>query len=138
MRLSIPVAVGVAALALSSLAPRAAAPAAPPDEPSRRGQFMRQKLEYSKGLLEGLALEDYGLVETNARALRRLSEADLWEITGMPNVEQYLGYTVEFRRVCDEIAAKGRARNIDGATLAYVQLTMSCVNCHKYARAVAR
>jgi cytochrome c556 len=134
----LPVAVGIAALALVSVALRATAPAAPPAQESRRSQFMRQKLEYSKGLLEGLSLENYGLVETNARALRKLSEADMWDVMGMPNVEQYLGYTVEFRRICDDLNAKARARNIDGATLAYVQLTMNCVNCHKYARSVSR
>jgi hypothetical protein len=27
-------------------------------------------------------------------------------------------------------------KNLDGAALAYVQLTMSCVNCHKYVREI--
>jgi hypothetical protein len=42
--------------------------------------------------------------------------------------------TNEFQRLCDELAEKSRAKNIDGATLAYLRLTMNCVNCHKYVR----
>ncbi len=63
-------------------------------EPKRtRSEFMRQKLEFSKNVLEGLSLEQYGTIEKNARN-----------------------------------------RNIDGATLAYLKLTMNCVQCHKYVR----
>ncbi len=31
-----------------------------------------------------------------------------------------------------------REKNLDGATLAYVQLTLSCVNCHKVVRDVSK
>ena len=30
--------------------------------------------------------------------------------------------------------AKAKAKNLDGATLAYVRLTMNCIECHKYVR----
>ena len=29
-----------------------------------------------------------------------------------------------------------RKKNLDGAVLAYVDLTMKCINCHKYVRGV--
>jgi hypothetical protein len=108
----------------------------PPTE--KRREFMRKKLEYSKGLIEGLTLENYDLIARNARALRTLSQAAEWEVPTIPNVEQYLPYTTEFQRLCDDLIKKARERNIDGATLAYVQLTMNCVNCHKYVRQVDR
>lgn len=103
-------------------------------QPGKRSQFMRLKLEYSKRVLEGLALEDYGLIGDNARRLKRLSEAAEWEDPMIPNVHEYLPYTTEFQRLTDELSKSAKEKNIDGATLAYVQLTMSCVKCHKYVR----
>ncbi|GIW88956.1 MAG: hypothetical protein KatS3mg108_3280 [Isosphaeraceae bacterium] len=99
-----------------------------------RGEFMRQKLEFAKNVLEGLTVENFDLVEKNARSLKRLSMAAEWEVPEIPHVEEYLPRTAEFQRLCDQIVAAARARNLDGATLGYVGLTTSCVNCHKYVR----
>ncbi len=103
-----------------------------------RSEFMRAKLEYSKGLIEGLTLEDYPLISKNARALKALSVAAEWEVPMIPNVEQYLPYTNEFQGLCDELVANAKERDIDGATLVYVRLTLNCVNCHKYVRDTIR
>ncbi len=99
-----------------------------------RAQFMRQKLDFGKNVLEGLALENYDLIEKNARSLKRMSMGAEWEVPGIPNVEEYLPYTAEFQRLCDEIVKAAKNRNIDGATLGYVRLTTNCVNCHKFVR----
>ena len=34
----------------------------------------------------------------------------------------------------EQLIAEANANDLDGATLAYVQLTLSCVNCHKLVR----
>ncbi len=106
------------------------------DEPKvhSRSEFMRQKLEFSKKVLEGLTLEDYESIGKNARALKRLSQAAEWEVPTIPNANEYLAFTTEFQRATDELIQKAKDKNIDGATLAYVRLTMNCVNCHKYVR----
>jgi hypothetical protein len=103
-----------------------------------RAEFMRMKLEYSKKALEGLTLENYDSIARNARALRLLSQAAEWEVPTIPNATDYVVYTREFQLLTDEMANKARDKNIDGATLAYLRLTMNCVNCHKYVREVAR
>jgi hypothetical protein len=103
-------------------------------EPRSRAEFMRMKLEFSKKVLEGLTLEDYPGITKSARALKRLSEAAEWEVPTIPNATEYVAFTGEFQRVADELAQKAKDRNIDGATLAYLRLTMNCVNCHKYVR----
>jgi hypothetical protein len=94
-------------------------------------QYMRQKLEHAQYALEGLALEDFKLIEKNATAMRKLSEDARWRIT--PNLD-YLRRSAEFQDLAAELAAKAKARNLEGATLAYVQLTINCVNCHKLVR----
>jgi hypothetical protein len=103
-------------------------------KPHSRAEFMRMKLEYSKKVLEGLTLEDYPAISKNAKALKRLSEAAEWEVPTIPNATDYVVFTTEFQRLTDEMDRKAKDQNIDGATLAYLRLTMNCVNCHKYVR----
>ena len=125
-------------LAGLSLAAALAATKAGQDEPRSRGEFMRQKLVFSKNLLEGLSLEDYRMTVKNAKALRRLSEAAEWEVPTIPNATDYVVFTREFQQLTDEMARKAKEKNIDGATLAYLRLTLNCVNCHKYVRELSR
>jgi hypothetical protein len=93
--------------------------------------FMRPKLEHSKAVLEGLSLENFELIDKNARALKDLSESAEWKVS--PNIT-YLRYSIEVQRLADELIEQASRKNVDGATLAYLQLTMTCVNCHKYVR----
>ncbi len=97
-------------------------------------EFMRQKLEFSKDVLEGLSLEQYATIERSAKALKKLSEAAEWEVPTIPNATDYVAQTTEFQRSCDDLLKQAKARNIDGATLAYLKLTMTCVQCHKFVR----
>jgi hypothetical protein len=123
-------------LGLVGLALSAAALAAQEgvQRPRSRAEFMRMKLDYSKKVLEGLTLEDYETISKSAKALKRLSEAAEWEVPTIPNANEYIVFTSEFQRLTDEMGRKAKDKNIDGATLAYLRLTMNCVNCHKYVR----
>jgi hypothetical protein len=123
-------------LTLAGLAFSAAFLAAQGQEqrPRTRAEFMRMKLDFSKKVLEGLTLEDYEAISKSAKALKRLSEAAEWEVPTIPNATDYVVFTTEFQRLADEMAQKAKDKNIDGATLAYLRLTMNCVNCHKYVR----
>jgi hypothetical protein len=103
-----------------------------------RSEFMRQKLEFSKSVLEGLSLEQYAMIEKNARSLKLLSQAAEWEVPTIPNATDYVAMTTEFQRYADELVKNARHQNIDGATLAYLKLTMNCVQCHKYVRFASR
>jgi hypothetical protein len=134
-----PLALGAAGLALA-IAIGVAVPAAQDGAQKRgsRAEFMRMKLEYSKKVLEGLTLEDYEGISKNARALKRLSQAAEWEVPTIPNAGDYVIFTSEFQRLADEMDRKAKDKNIDGATLAYLRLTMNCVNCHRYVRHFAK
>src|SRR5690606_22941614 len=93
--------------------------------------FMQAKLDHSKDILEGITTANFDQVAQGARALRTLTENELWRVS--PNIT-YVRYTEEFVRLTDALEADGRAENIDGATLNYVNLTINCVNCHKFVR----
>ncbi len=106
--------------------------------PRSRAESMRMKLEHSNKILEGLTLEDYPTIVKSAQDLKKLSEAAEWEVPTIPNAGEYVAFTSEFQRLTDELAKKAKEKNIDGGTLAYLRLTMNCVNCHKYVRSVIK
>jgi hypothetical protein len=64
--------------------------------------------------------------------MRELSEDARWQVS--PNVN-YLRLSAEFQDLAGELATTAKDKNLDGATLAYVKLTMNCVKCHKLVRA---
>jgi hypothetical protein len=94
-------------------------------------QFMHRKLEHSQKVLEGIVLEDFDLIEKNARTLSLLSQAAEWQI--LPSAD-YKKHSEQFRRTAESLGKAAREKNIDGSALAYVQLTLNCVECHKYVR----
>jgi len=109
-----------------------------PAEKRTRAEFMRQKLNFSKDVLEGLALERFDTIEKSGKALKRLSEAAEWEVATIPNFTDYVALTTEFQRHADELVKQAKKKNIDGATLAYLKITMSCVQCHKFVREIGK
>lgn len=94
-------------------------------------EFMRRKLEHSQAVLEGIALEKFANIERHAQTLSLLSQAAEWQILASA---EYKRHSEEFRRTAELLAEHARRKNIDGAALAYVQLTLNCVNCHKEVR----
>jgi hypothetical protein len=95
------------------------------------GPLMQLKLEKSKQLLEGLALEDFNQVNKSARAIRLLSLEGGWNVL---QTEEYASQSRDFRRTAELIADAAQAKDIGRATLGYVAMTVRCVECHTYMR----
>jgi hypothetical protein len=102
-------------------------------QPSNLGKIMTEKLDKSKLLLEGIALADFDKISRSADALIQLSKTADWFVYKTPRYEVHSN---EFRRAAETIVQKARDKNLDGVTLAYFDLTMSCVRCHQYVREV--
>jgi hypothetical protein len=96
-------------------------------------KLMQDKLKSSQQLLEGLALADFGKMEQNAERLLTISNTAEWFALNTP---EYKLYSNEFRRAAEKVVSKARAKNIDGAALGYMELTMTCVRCHQYVREI--
>ncbi|MBU6221813.1 MAG: hypothetical protein KGR24_03600 [Planctomycetes bacterium] len=105
----------------------------PGPKPDAVADFMRAKLGHSQHVLEGLALEDYDLIARGAQELALASQASSWQVL---QTEEYARQSAEFRRSCDTLRGAAKARNLDGAALAWMEVTMKCVQCHKYVRDV--
>jgi cytochrome c556 len=104
-----------------------------PEQPNDVGAFMRLKLDHSQEVLEGLSLEDFDQIAKNAQDISLLSQAASWQVLQTP---EYLEQSTEFRRTADALTRAAQEKNLDGAALAYVAMTMKCVSCHKYVRGV--
>ncbi len=108
----------------------------PPEETagdaSKSASFwMDQKLRLSKELLAGLAKGDFESLGKNAELMRGLNRVELF-IRREPE-----GYRDELRlfNMANEAMIRAATdENLEAATLAFNQLTISCVSCHKHLR----
>jgi len=102
---------------------------------SKRGratkEFMRDKLELSQRVLEGLATEDYNLIIAKSTKLSAMTQEADWRTFENPDFERF---SADFRRHVEAVRKAAENKNLDGATLAYVKMTMSCVECHRAVR----
>jgi cytochrome c556 len=93
--------------------------------------FMKAKLVHAEKVLEGLATEDFDLIVKHSQAISLLCQDELWSVV---KTVEYHERSKEFQRSVNAITEAARQKNLDAAALAYVNTTLSCVNCHKYVR----
>lgn len=102
---------------------------APEDE---RGNFwMNRKLKYTSNILQGMANGDFEAIARQAQAMRFLNK-----IEGFVR-QKPVGYRDQlkaFDMAVDGIEEMAQKENLDGVTLSFHQLTVSCVQCHKQLR----
>jgi len=94
-------------------------------------EFMREKLNHSQNILKALTEEDYFTITKDAKRLSAMTQEAPWQAFQNPD---YAQYSIAFRRHANTLAKAAGDKNIDAATLAYVRLTMSCIDCHKFVR----
>lgn len=101
------------------------------DKPaSPTAKIMEQKLELSQAILAAIVKEDFAGMSTKADALLELAKTQ-WIRNETP---EYRAQLKDFWLVLEGLKSAAEDKNADGATLAYVQMTLTCVRCHKYLR----
>jgi hypothetical protein len=93
--------------------------------------LMKRKLEDSQKVLEGLATNDFDKVAKHADDLIQVSKDVEWRVM---KTREYEMYSNDFRRNAETLVRMAKAKNTDGIALAYVDLTLNCVKCHKHVR----
>jgi hypothetical protein len=93
--------------------------------------WMKKKLDYSQNILAGIATADFDKVVESAEAMRLLSKVESFIRGRTPGYRTQLHL---FEESTDEIIRQAKKDNVEGAALAFTQLTVSCVNCHKQLR----
>jgi hypothetical protein len=96
-------------------------------------ELMRRKLEGAQKVLEGVAVKDFSLIAKHAEDLLAISKEAEWKVLKTPSYEIYSN---DFRRNAEALIANARNKNLDAAALSYVDLTLTCVKCHKHVREI--
>ncbi len=94
--------------------------------------WMEQKMKLSRQIMEGLARGKLADVDTSARAMRTLSRIEGW--ARRSDTKEYRRQLKYFNQATEEIIRQAQKDNLDGATLAFTQMTLSCVACHQELR----
>lgn len=101
----------------------------PKDPEQKHSYWMKKKLEWSQSVLACLTKSDWDKMAKDARGLRALSK-----IEGRfrrTDQAEYRAQLAVFDQANEELIKAADKENIDAATLAYMHLIHSCVNCHK-------
>ena len=93
--------------------------------------WMNVKLTESQKLLAALSKADFDALIASSQTLDLLNTIEGFTRKGTPGYRTQLR-TFEF--ALDEIEKQAKQENIEGVTLGFHQLTLSCVNCHKQIR----
>lgn len=101
-----------------------------PDKEAKKkaSLWMKAKTKLSQEILVGLTEGDFEKIGTSAKAL---NVVDYFEVIARgKNDDEYRQQARLFAAANQELIRQAEAKNIYGATLAYNQLTVSCVQCH--------
>lgn len=92
--------------------------------------WMAKKLELSKAILESLTTGDFDTMAKDAEQMQRLGRME-----GLVRRNKdYQTQMQSFRLANQELIRHSKRKNVEGATLAFNQLTTSCVACHTMLR----
>ena len=92
---------------------------------------MRAKLMHTQKVLEGLLTEDFDEIVKHAQKLSLLTQALGWQTL---EGTEYTQRSTDFRRSVDKLTEEAKKKNLDGVSLAYIDITIKCMQCHKYVR----
>ena len=110
-------------------------PGAAEDKPKvpepKKPTLMQRKLTHAQKLFEALALDDFAKMEVSAGELQLCAKEASWQVVKKPNYETYSN---DFVRQLDAIKTAAKKKNTDAAALAFVEMTLTCVKCHKFVR----
>ena len=102
------------------------------DEPTKAlAKFMRQKLHASNLILEGLCTEDLQMVSEGSQTLMKMSSEERWRVS---NDIMYRRYSNEFVQAVEELQKEAEDNDMDGTSMAWVNVTMKCLKCHEWVR----
>lgn len=104
--------------------------AAPPDKASME-KFMARKLMAAQRALEGVAKDDFELIQQSASDMIALSRQEAW--VGMASA-RFVQDTADFVNAAEFLSRMAEGKDAEGTSLAFMRLTMTCTNCHHHIR----
>lgn len=92
-------------------------------------RVMRTKLEHSQKILESVVTSDWAALERHSQELQRLANDPAWMVL---KTRDYARQSEAFLRATEDLIDAAKRRDLEAAPLAYVSMTMSCVQCHRH------
>ena len=92
-------------------------------------RVMRLKLEQSQGLLAAVVTSNWASLERRSEALVQITKDPAWMVLNTP---EYARQSQAFLRAAQDLVDAAKRRDLEEAPRAYVSLTLSCVQCHRY------
>lgn len=76
-------------------------------------------------------MDDLKTVASGTQTLLKMPSEAKWRVT---NDMMYRRYSTEFVQAVEELQKEAEENDIDGASMAWVNVTMKCLKCHKWVR----
>lgn len=102
-----------------------------PKDKDKESAWMKYKLDASQKILEGLTRGDLRLIEKNARGMINVGHLEGWAHADEPT---YVSHLHAFRQANRDLVRASQEKNLDAAMVAFSQLTISCMQCHRFVR----
>jgi hypothetical protein len=92
-------------------------------------RVMQQKLGHSQLILAAVVTSNWSEMERQSRSLLDLTNDPAWMVLKTP---EYAKQSQAFVRAAEDLVDAARRKDGDAAPLAYVSMTLACVQCHRY------
>jgi hypothetical protein len=92
-------------------------------------RLMHKKLVTSQKILEAVVTSDWISLEEQSRDLEALTNDPAWMVLRKPEYGRHSDVFRAAVRALHDAAAK---RDLEATPRAYISLTLSCVECHRY------
>ena len=94
--------------------------------------LMKAKAGYAHRLLDAVVLGDVESAREQAFRLKAVAQTADWNVMKTP---EYVRESDAFLRATEALLKAAQNSNRDAVALAYVEVTLSCVRCHRYVKA---
>jgi hypothetical protein len=93
-------------------------------------RVMREKLDHAQRILGAVVTSDWPALERQSRDLLRVAENPTW--VSEFRTPMYARHSEAFLRATQDLLDAAQRRDLEVAPIAYVSLTLTCVQCHRY------
>ena len=90
---------------------------------------MVRKLDHAQEILKAVVTSDWVRLETHSRELEQLTRDPRWMIL---QYHEYRRHSDAFVGAVQELHRAAAQRDLEAAPRAYVEMTLRCVDCHRY------
>ena len=92
-------------------------------------RLMEQKLAHTQEILKAVVTSDWVALETQSRELERLTHDPRWMVL---QYHEYRRHSDAFVRAVQQLHRAAAQRDLEAAPRAYIDVTLRCVDCHRY------